>query len=254
MLPSRCAVVFFDEIDAMAQSRGQQSTDGEGGGGCSRRVLAELLTQLNLVTDRRSSPRAATQEEGSKHEDDDSQTLQESPPRILVVAATNRPEDLDPALIRRFGIQLHVGSPTPNDRKKIIRRSLKDIAYTLSKEDTESIVAATEGWSGSDIENVTRDAAMIPVRECMRDAAVIRRRAAKQQQSCGTASCQQDAEDERLDPETRAANALAAGFRTLRQVTLLDFQQAIAFARFGGQYCEQENWYDSSSDEDDDDT
>ncbi|GKZ00019.1 hypothetical protein MPSEU_000955300 [Mayamaea pseudoterrestris] len=256
-LPSRCAVVFFDEIDSLGQSRGQQLDEGEGGG-CSRRVLAELLTQLNQVTDRwtlsqtnhRSLQEDTVQNGGSDGEMLPSQTQ----PRIMVVAATNRPEDLDPALMRRFGIQLHVGWPTAKDRRKIIVRLLHDVPYTLSRDEMANIVAATEGWSGSDIENVVRDAAMIPVRECLREAVIVRRRAAKQQQPCGTASCQQAAEEERLDPTTRAANTLANGFRTLRRVNLLDFQKAIAFARFGGQDSEQDDWYDSSSDESEDDS
>ena len=257
LLPSKCAVVFFDEIDALAQSRGNQEAKDGDGGGCSRRVLAELLTQLNLVTDRRHSmQRRITESQDhvcESDEDDDEKTLDEPPPRILVIAATNRPEDLDPALMRRFGIQLYIGWPSPKDRKKIISRLLKGVSYTLSKQDLAVIVSATEGWSGSDIENVTRDAAMIPVRECMQEAAIVRRRAAKQQQSGGTASSQLDAENERLDPQTRATNTLLAGFQTLRPVGLLDFQRAIAFTNNGGQECEVDNWYDSSSDEEEED-
>ena len=256
LLPSKCAVIFFDEIDALAQSRsGPEANDAEGGG-CSRRVLAELLTQLNTITDPRHSMQrrnAYVQDQVNESDDDDDdeeQTLEEPTPRILVIAATNRPEDLDPALMRRFGIQLYIGWPAPKDRKKIILRLLKGVSYSLSKEDMAIIVSATEGWSGSDIENVTRDAAMVPVRQCMREAAIVRRRAAKQQQSCGTASSQFDAEFERLDPETRAANTLLARFQTLRPVGLLDFQRAIAFINNGGQDSESENWYDSSSDED----
>jgi SpoVK/Ycf46/Vps4 family AAA+-type ATPase len=131
-------------------------------------------------------------------------------------------------------------------------RLFKEITHSLSKQDMNAIVAATEGWSGSDIENVAREAAMAPVRECIRDATVIRRRAAKLHQCGGTASCQQDAEVERLEPEARAQIALLSSFQTLRKVTLLDFQQAIVFTLNGKQHGEQESWYDSSSDEEGD--
>lgn len=228
--------------------------------GCSRRVLAELLTQLSSLTDHQGhfDNRSSTGDEeglsvgGHDNDDnDDEQTCSvEQGPRIIVVSATNRPQDLDPALMRRFGHQLYVGYPTAKDRRRIILRLMKGLSHSISKKDMEMIVLLTEGWSGSDIENVTRNAAMIPVRSCMREAAILRRRLAGRRQPGGAASSQADADAERLDPEAQAERAFESSLRSLRPVTLQDFQNAIEFAQHGA--CAQEDeWHYSSSDDDD---
>lgn len=247
--------MFFDEIDALAQARGEQSGSGEGDR-CSRRVLAELLTQLNMVMDRNSSSAAVNmyKEDADKdlteNGDEDDQTLVEPPPRIIVVAATNRPEDCDAALLRRFGIQLYVGLPTAKDRKHLLLRFLKGIRHCLCKVDLEAVVSATEGCSGSDIENVAREAVMAPVRECIREAAIVRRRVAKLRQvGAGMPLQHNQINDENLDPEAHAQSSLLSGFQRLRPVTRLDFERAIEFTLHGRQHDAQESWYDSSSDE-----
>ena len=265
---NKCTVLFFDEIDALGQSRGHgsgggnsfggngntsggttgsESNGGGGGDNPSRRVLAELLIQLNKVNESRGtfdSPLITKQneedtakndgslssspEEGyeaeidSRKEDyyydgEDSmdasgnQTTYEDEAvareecdaaydphrkersragvsksdrvdnedcgvRIIVVAATNRPEDCDPALIRRFAIQVPVGLPTARDRKKILKRNMKDIEHTINKKQFSDLSLVTDGWSGSDLQSIAREAAMAPVRECIRRAALLKRR------------------------------------------------------------------------------
>ena len=141
-VPSRCAVVFLDELDALGPSR-DASQDP-----CLRRVLAEWLTQLSQLAHQSSSN-----------------------VRLLLVAATNRPEDCDPALIRRFAVRLHVGLPTARDRKRLLRRQLQQVAHTLTTSDRMQIVDRTDSFSGSDLEHVVREALRAPVRECIQMAA-----------------------------------------------------------------------------------
>ena len=63
--------------------------------------------------------------------------------RIIVVAATNRPEDCDPALLRRFAVRVFVGPPTRRDRKKILSKFLSDVEHRITPSHLEEIAAAT---------------------------------------------------------------------------------------------------------------
>ena len=158
---SRTTVLFWDEIDALGQVRG----GGNGGGAATttnsdggRGILAELLLQFNLL-----------QEQMSNFASDDREGL--SPPRVILLAATNRLDDVDPALARRFGLKLHVGLPTQRDRVKILRRFLQGVDHALDKAQLRELADAMPRWSGSDLEHLTREAVMAPVRECLLDAA-----------------------------------------------------------------------------------
>lgn len=72
--------------------------------------------------------------------------------RLVVIAATNRIEDIDEAVIRRFESKVFVGVPNKAGRKKLIIKFLQDIVYDLSDKDLDQIGDITYGWSGSDIE------------------------------------------------------------------------------------------------------
>ena len=80
-------------------------------------------------------------------------------PRIIVIAATNRPEDCDPALLRRFSVRVLVDTPSRRDRKRIVSRLLSNIDHSLTARQMDEIAVATDGWSGSDLESLTREAA-----------------------------------------------------------------------------------------------
>lgn len=96
------SVVFFDEVDAIAGKR------GEGGGGGGDRLLSQLLTELDGVTNGAEAP-------GKK------------PCRVVVVGATNRPDTLDPALTRpgRMDRMIYVGLPDSDGRKSIFEIGLR---------------------------------------------------------------------------------------------------------------------------------
>ena len=218
---SRTAVVFWDEIDALGTSRGGGSGGAAAAGdaeGCGRRILAELLLQFNAL----SQPQET------------SSSSSESPPRILMLAATNRPEDCDPALLRRFGMRLYVGCPDAADRRKLVKRYLRDVDHTLTTRCRRQVAAATEGWSGSELEHLTREAVMAPVRECLQVAAKQRRRKRVKRQPSSVSTARDPAttttdDDEDDDATEQARQTLLQSLETLRPVTVQDFANAIGF-------------------------
>jgi SpoVK/Ycf46/Vps4 family AAA+-type ATPase len=234
LFQSRCAVIFFDEIDALGQSR-ENSGTGEGEG-CSRRVLSELLLQLNVIADKKecslddfgSSIEAMSSTNNDGCEDMNihpANNLEVGQVRIIVVAATNRVDDCDSALLRRFGIQLEVSLPSLKDRIKMFIRHLKDIDHELVDFELHSLAAMTEQWSGSALENLAREAVMRPIRECLHRAAVIRRRTELREQRGGDASGQEDIPE---SPDVVADKCLLECIQNLRPVTMNDFRRAIA--------------------------
>jgi transitional endoplasmic reticulum ATPase len=127
-------IVFFDEIDALAPRRGGE-TDGHVGD----RVIAQLLTEMDGVEGR----------EG-----------------VIVVAATNRPELVDPALLRpgRFDMVVELGYPNGEERRAIfaIHTKGRPLAPDITMEE---LARLTEGRSGADIEAICRRAALLALRE-----------------------------------------------------------------------------------------
>ncbi|KAF8315578.1 AAA-domain-containing protein [Clavulina sp. PMI_390] len=86
--------------------------------------------------------------------------------QILVLGATNRPLDIDSAILRRLPKRFAVGLPDEEQRKRILTLMLPD---DLSSSDIAKLAQATGGFSGSDLKEMCRDASMMPVREFMRE-------------------------------------------------------------------------------------
>lgn len=97
--------------------------------------------------------------------------------RVILIAATNRPVDCDPALLRRFSVRVLIDLPTFRDRRRMIKSFLININHTLSKSDIQQISFATEGFSGSDLESLSREAIMAPIRDCLKEASTLKRKA-----------------------------------------------------------------------------
>ena len=284
-MASKCAVVFFDEIDALGQSRGapgvatNSSDYGGDRDGCSRRVLAELLIQLNRVNSKNHVENEESNETGMQKSVEDSARkpddearpsfIEESsiateshpPVRVIVVAATNRPEDCDPALVRRFSTRVMVALPSQKDRKKILKRYMTEIDHSITNEQFNDLALMTDGWSGSDLESLSREAAMAPVRECIRSAALLKKRIPQWEQKGGDSSSQ-GSKQNAIQSQEEAKKKLLEQFRNLRQVSFRDFEEAIAFwsgnhygsdssTQPGGQHSFSKRLihYDSSSDE-----
>ena len=128
-------LIFIDEIDAVGRQRGT----GLGGGHDEReQTLNQLLTEMDGF---------------GPHEG------------IIVIAATNRPDVLDPALLRpgRFDRQVTVGLPDKNAREEILKVHARN--KTLEKDITlEYLAKRTPGFSGADLENLLNEAALLTVR------------------------------------------------------------------------------------------
>jgi transitional endoplasmic reticulum ATPase len=128
-------VIFFDEIDSVAAMQGMESTDGR----TSERVLNQLLTEMDGL---------------------------ESLKDVVVIAATNRPNLLDPAILRpgRFDRLVYMGSPDRKGRLRIFKIHTKNTPLAEDV-DLETLADTTEGYVGADIESVCREAVMIALRE-----------------------------------------------------------------------------------------
>ncbi|KAK9247558.1 P-loop containing nucleoside triphosphate hydrolase protein [Lipomyces tetrasporus] len=88
--------------------------------------------------------------------------------RIMVLGATNRPNDIDSAFLRRMPKRFSIKLPNPEQRQRILRLMLK--GTELEKDfDFDAVIAKMAGLSGSDIKEACRDAAMVPAREYFRD-------------------------------------------------------------------------------------
>ncbi|CAL5370266.1 unnamed protein product [Camellia sinensis] len=132
------AVIFVDEIDSLLSQR-----KSEGEHESSRRLKTQFLIEM---------------------EGFDSVSEQ-----ILLIGATNRPQELDEAARRRLTKRLYIPLPSSDARVWIIRNLLeKDGLFKLSKDDTDTICKLTEGYSGSDMKNLVKDASMGPLREALR--------------------------------------------------------------------------------------
>ena len=134
-------LVFLDEVDALAPTRGQ-STDG----GTTDRVVAALLTELDGV---------------------------ESLRNVVVIGATNRPDLIDPALLRPGRLERLVFVPPPDAvaRTAILRAAVKRVPLDPAV-DLVDLGAQTEGFSAADCAALVREAALTAMRES-KDAAIV---------------------------------------------------------------------------------
>lgn len=91
------------------------------------------------------------------------------PERILILGATNRIQHIDEAILRRMPKKFPVSLPTSSQRRRILKLVLRDTKIDDENFDLDTIVNITAGLSGSDLKEACRDAAMVPVRELIRE-------------------------------------------------------------------------------------
>ncbi|XP_010559116.1 PREDICTED: spastin isoform X2 [Tarenaya hassleriana] len=84
---------------------------------------------------------------------------------VIVIGATNKPQELDDAVLRRLVKRIYVPLPDSSVRKLLLQTKLKGQANSLSGSDLERLVRETEGYSGSDLQALCEEAAMMPIRE-----------------------------------------------------------------------------------------
>ena len=131
------AVVFFDEVDAVSPKRSGDDT------GAGERVVSQLLTELDGL---------------------------EPLTDVVVVAATNRPDSIDEALLRPGRIEKAVETPLPDEaaRREILAIHARDTPTTPAV-DIDELAARTAGYSGGDIAALVREAAMLAIEETIVD-------------------------------------------------------------------------------------
>ncbi|WP_404813128.1 CDC48 family AAA ATPase [Infirmifilum lucidum] len=129
------SVIFIDEIDALAPMRGLVSSDS----GVTERVVSQLLTEMDGL---------------------------ERLEGVVVVAATNRPDIIDPALLRpgRFDRLIYVPPPDEKARLEIFRVHTRRMPLAEDV-DLAELARRTEGYTGADIEVLVREAGLIALRE-----------------------------------------------------------------------------------------
>ena len=126
-------IVFFDEIDAIASKRGEGSHE------VSERVVSQLLTELDGLSDN---------------------------PNLVVLAATNRREVLDPAILRPGRFEAHVEVPEPDADARLAILEIHFGDKPLDSDvDLEALAAELSGYTGADLASLSRDSSMRAIRE-----------------------------------------------------------------------------------------
>lgn len=128
------SVVFIDEIDSLLTQRSEGEQES------TRRVKTEMLVQMDGA--------------GTSRED-----------RVLVVGATNRPQELDEAARRRLVKRLYIPLPDSEARVALVSKLLEKQGNEMSEEEVKTVARMTEGYSGSDLYALCAEAAMGAVRE-----------------------------------------------------------------------------------------
>ncbi|EDO18630.1 hypothetical protein Kpol_1048p61 [Vanderwaltozyma polyspora DSM 70294] len=137
------SIIFIDEIDSLLTARSDNENES------SRRIKTELLIQWSILS-------SATSNGNDNNESDN---------RVLLLAATNLPWAIDEAARRRFSRRLYIPLPEYETRLVHLQKLLGFQKHTLSPEDLQHIARITEGYSGSDITTLAKEAAMIPIRD-----------------------------------------------------------------------------------------
>lgn len=176
------SVVIIDEIDVIAGNREGDSADAVGS-----RVVATLLTEIDGVgaqyrkKKRRNQRRDKVQGAGGEDSEEDSEEGESSeadeaaaapvkqskgPSRTVVIAATNRPNVLDPALRRpgRLDREIEIGVPNPTARLEIFKTLLSNTPHDLTEDQLQLVAAKTHGFVGADLTALVREAGMRVIR------------------------------------------------------------------------------------------
>lgn len=128
------SIIFIDEVDSLLSERSSGEHEA------TRRLKTEFLVQFDGLP--------------ANSESD----------KIVVMAATNRPQELDEAALRRFPKRVYVTLPDLSTRELLLRKLLEKQGSPLSDADMKRLAILTEGYSGSDLTALAKDAALEPIR------------------------------------------------------------------------------------------
>ncbi|XP_017968698.1 spastin isoform X2 [Drosophila navojoa] len=129
------SIIFIDEVDSLLSERSSSEHEA------SRRLKTEFLVEFDGLP-------------GNPEGD-----------RIVVLAATNRPQELDEAALRRFTKRVYVSLPEVQTRELLLSRLLQKQGSPLDTEALGRLAKITDGYSGSDLTALAKDAALEPIRE-----------------------------------------------------------------------------------------
>ncbi|XP_030555457.1 fidgetin-like protein 1 [Drosophila novamexicana] len=127
------AIIFMDEVDSLLSQRSDNEHES------SRRLKNEFFIQLD----------------GAATNEDD---------HIVIIGATNRPQELDEAVRRRFVRRIYVSLPAAPARQQIIEKLIQQVHHNLDEAQVQGLAELTEGYSGADMDSLCRYAAMQPLR------------------------------------------------------------------------------------------
>ncbi|CAI5484726.1 unnamed protein product [Closterium sp. Yama58-4] len=128
------SIIFIDEIDSVLSARAANEHEA------SRRLKTEFLLQFDGVLTAQSD-------------------------HVVVIGATNRPQELDEAVLRRLVKRIFIPLPDAAARTALLRHLTQGRDFSLSDADVQRIVSLTQGYSASDLKALCQEAAMGPIRE-----------------------------------------------------------------------------------------
>ncbi|KAJ3278477.1 AAA ATPase cdc48 [Borealophlyctis nickersoniae] len=177
-------VMFFDELDSIAKARGGSSGDA---GGAGDRVLNQILTEMDGMNAKKN---------------------------VFVIGATNRPDQIDPALLRpgRLDQLIYIPLPDESSRRQILRAALRKSPVS-SGVDLDYMAKNTNGFSGADLTEICQRACKLAIRESI-EKDIARERVKKEARERGEEIMETE-EDEDPVPE----------------LTVAHFEEAMKFAR-----------------------
>ncbi|XP_022229564.2 nuclear valosin-containing protein-like isoform X2 [Drosophila obscura] len=133
-------VIFFDEFDSLCPKR----SEGGDGNNSGTRIVNQLLTEMDGVEERKG---------------------------VYILAATNRPDIIDPAILRpgRLDTILYVGLPEQNERAEILKATTKNGTRPVMADDVDldEVAAQTEGYTGADLAGLVKQASMYALRQSL---------------------------------------------------------------------------------------
>ena len=166
-------VMFFDELDSIAKARGASAGDG---GGAGDRVLNQILTEMDGMNTKKN---------------------------VFIIGATNRPDQIDAALLRPGRLDQLIYIPLPNEpsRLSILKAQLKK--SPLSRDvDLAFLAKNTHGFSGADLTEICQRAAKLAIRESIdSDIKKAREKREREEAAGGDAKMEEDVEEEDPVPE-----------------------------------------------------
>ena len=155
------SLIFIDEIDAIAPKR--DNNDSE----VSKRIVGTLLTLLDgmdstSASNHQQDHQPSSSSNPSSSSSNPTPSTQHSTSRVVILAATNRPNALDPALRRpgRFDREIEIPIPNEAGRNEILRVYFTKMQHTLTDDQISKVASVTHGYVGADLANLCKESAL----------------------------------------------------------------------------------------------